>query len=417
MPAVCVALDLTALEQRTDRPLAGALAVRFVEGLIREAPAVTFTLLTRPQTRTALAHLEAANARQLTIAEPRPWESGLMRLRARLWRRLRRSRFADRLGWLNSPTPLRSRRPSVLDRLGVDVVCRPFTCSGLTEPRLPLVIATSDLQHVSHPYLLDVGQRASRAQASGASYPRAARIVCTTPSLRDVACQLEGVRAERVVTVAPGRLLTRPSLSPSPPVVAATLMRHGLTPGQYFLLVGDLEARHNHRVALTALAIFRAQHPDSETRLVCVGGPDTDAARFRTVAEQMGLGRYVDFPGALPREEVSALIQACRAVVEPSLYETIGETVLEAMQLGRPVLSSQVPGVAELTGGAAVTFDPHRPADLAAAFERVEGDPALLDQLAQLGRERLALFDDAHGVAAAYVDVFGEALTACLPSR
>jgi glycosyltransferase involved in cell wall biosynthesis len=429
MPALRVAVDLTALEWRVDRPWAGSLPVRFAEALIHEAPAVTFTVLTRPATRAALAHLEAANARQFLISEPSQLRSVVARFQARL--RQRFSRFRDRRDrnplslwervgvravWLNSLQPLLSHRhPGVLAKLRVNVVFCPFTSSGFSDLSVPLVIAVDDLRHVSHPHLLTSGERTARAQAFSDTSHRAARIVCSTPSLRDVAVQSDGTLAERVISVSPGRLLTQPSARQ--PATAATLARHGLEANRFFLLVADFEPRHNHRLVLTALAMFRARFPDSEIRLVCVGGPAPALASFKLVADQMGLGPYVQFVGVLGREETSALMEGCRAVLVPGLYETVGETVVEAMHRGRPVLCSQIPGLAELTGGAALTFDPHRPADLAAAFERVERAPALLARLAQLGRERVATMDDAHAVAEAYLGVFRDVMTTCPRSR
>ncbi len=131
----------------------------------------------------------------------------------------------------------------------------------------------------------------------------------------------------------------------------------------------------------------------------------------------MGLTSCVEFAGALGREETLALLHGCRALVEPSLYETVGESVIHAMQLGRPVLRSQVPGLAAVAGSAALSFDPHRPADLACALERAEREPAALDWVAALGREHVATLNDAHQVAEAYVGVLHEAMTPCRPSR
>ncbi len=392
MPALRVAVDLTTLDQPADRASAESLQVRFAEALIQHAPGVTFAVLTRPATRAALAHLEASNARQVIIAEPSQLRSVLARFQARL-----------------------RRRPGVLARLGIDVVFCPFTSSGVSDSSVPLVVAIDDLRHLSHPHLLTSGERTARAQAFGATCRRAARIVCSTPSLREVAAQRDGVPAERILTVAPGRLLA--DHSPTRPAIAATLARHGLEEHRFFLFVADFEARHNHRLVLTALAIFRARQPDSEIRLVCVGGPESAVASFKAIADQMGLGRYVQFVGGLGREQTSALMQGCRAVLVPALYETVGESVLAALQRGRPVLCSQIPELTELTGGAALTFDPHRPADLTAAFECVERDPALLNRLVQLGRERVATLDDAPAVAEAYLGVFRGAVTTCPPSR
>jgi len=380
MPALRVAIDLTALAQPGARPWAESLPVRFAEALIQHAPSVTFSVLSRPATRAALAHLEATNARQLSVPEPTQVGSVM----ARVQRRLARSRFAGRPGWLKSLRPTLSRwRPGALARLGVDVVFCPFTSSGFSDPSVPLVVAIHDLQHVSHPHLLTSGERLARAHAFTATSRGAARIVCSTPSLRDVARNSDDVLAERVLSVSPGRLLAQPT--PARPATAATLARHRLVENRFFLLAADFEPRHNHRLVLTALAIFCARHPDSEVRLVCTGGPVAGVASFKVIAEQMGLGHVVQFSGPLGRDETSALMNGCRAVLVPSLYETIGETVIEAMQRARPVLCSQVPGLVELTGNAALTFDPHRPADLAGVVERVERNPGLLDPLGNSG--------------------------------
>jgi glycosyltransferase involved in cell wall biosynthesis len=91
--------------------------------------------------------------------------------------------------------------------------------------------------------------------------------------------------------------------------------------------------------------------------------------------------------------------------------------VLQALQLGRPVLCSDIPGLAELSGGAALTFDPHRPADLAALFERIELEPGLLESLAALARQQVATLASAESVAQRYWDVFRKARAACPASR
>jgi hypothetical protein len=69
------------------------------------------------------------------------------------------------------------------------------------------------------------------------------------------------------------------------------------------------------------------------------------------------------------------------------------------------VLCSQLPDFAELAGSAALMFDPHRPTDLAAAFERIEDEPRLLEELAALGRARITQLDDAASVAETYLSV------------
>jgi glycosyltransferase involved in cell wall biosynthesis len=80
------------------------------------------------------------------------------------------------------------------------------------------------------------------------------------------------------------------------------------------------------------------------------------------------------------------------------------------------VLCSRLPDLAELTGAAALMFDPHRPTDLADAFERIEGEPRLREELAALGRARITQLDNEASVAEAYLSVF-RAVGAAAPRR
>lgn len=416
MAALRVALDLTTLGLKSSESWPDVFQVRFVEALIRHLPSVEFVMLTGADGHGPLAHLEGANARRCVVPDPSPLEVAVTRLDARLPGRSRRARLAHKLGSMRRLGPVLARwRPGLLSKLRVDVVFCPFTDSGMHDTSAPLVAAVHDLRHVSHPYLLGSAARAARERAFVATSRRAAAIVCSTPSVRDVALQHARLSSEQVLSLAPGRLMTaRPQADAA---IAATLARHNLAHTGFVLVAADLEPRHNLRTALTALAMVRARHPASELRLVCVGGSAAKRASMTATANQMGLGSVARFIGPLGRDETLALIQASRAVLEPALYETVGETVLQAMHVGCPVLCSRIPGLIELTGSAALSFDPYQPADLAAAFERIGCEPRLLESLAAAGHQRIARLESPESVAGAYLDVFRKARTACPASR
>ncbi len=76
----------------------------------------------------------------------------------------------------------------------------------------------------------------------------------------------------------------------------------------------------------------------------------------------------------------------------PSLYEGFGLPVLEAMARGVPVACSDASSLPEVAGEAALLFDPHRPAQIAAALGRLLTDAALCERLGELGRERAQHF-------------------------
>src|SRR5262249_36117751 len=161
---------------------------------------------------------------------------------------------------------------------------------------------------------------------------------------------------------------------------------------------------------LTAFGMYRAQHPDSDLRLVCTGAPGARMDAVQDAAARMGLADWTAFTGFLSDEDFAALLQGCRALMFPSLYEGFGMPPLEAMAFGKPVLCSDVTSLPEVAGDAALYFDPRKPHAIAAAIARIETEPELVASLVARGRERVAAFADTGTMAAQYLDVFRAAL-------
>src|SRR5207248_1478250 len=78
---------------------------------------------------------------------------------------------------------------------------------------------------------------------------------------------------------------------------------------------------------------------------------------------------YTRFLAWVPHEELEGLYRSATIFVFPSLYEGFGLPVLEAMTRGVPVACSNRGALAEVANEAALTFDPERPQDIAAAIE------------------------------------------------
>ncbi len=91
--------------------------------------------------------------------------------------------------------------------------------------------------------------------------------------------------------------------------------------------------------------VIGAMRDLADTRLVVVGdGPES--ARLRALAQP--LGNRVRFTGQLPAAQVRRMIYAADGLVLYSSYEGLSHTLLESLQLGTPVLSSDVGGNAEI---------------------------------------------------------------------
>jgi UDP-glucose:(heptosyl)LPS alpha-1,3-glucosyltransferase len=173
----------------------------------------------------------------------------------------------------------------------------------------------------------------------------------------------------------------------------ATRTRLGLADDDIaFLLVGSGYARKGVAAALRALARL-----PERARLIVVGR-DKHPARYEGLARRAGLLSRTVFAG--PQRDPRPFLGAADAFVLPTLYEPLGNAVLEALACGLPVVTSRRCGAGELVlaAGAGAVCDSWDDAALASHMER------LLDQ-----SERARLAARAPGAVAALTP---EAMTA-----
>jgi glycosyltransferase involved in cell wall biosynthesis len=179
----------------------------------------------------------------------------------------------------------------------------------------------------------------------------------------------------------------------------AALTRHGITPGERFLLyVGGISPHKNLSTLIDAYGAVKARRADLEdVRLVLVGDYAGDAFTtcYRELCEQVarhGLVGHVHFPGFVPDEDLRHLYGACQAFVFPSYLEGFGLPAVEAMACGAAVVASDQGSLPEVIGGAGHLFNPYEMSSVADAIERVLGDASYRDELRRRSLERAKTF-------------------------
>lgn len=157
-----------------------------------------------------------------------------------------------------------------------------------------------------------------------------------------------------------------------------------------FLFVGRLVGWKGVDILLDAFALARKHIPAG---LEIVGdGPERD--RLTAQAAQLGLGEEVRFSGWLEPADCARRMRACDVFVSPSLQESGGIAVLEAMACARPVIASAWGGHLSTVDGTTgvlvdVTSRQTLVQGLADAMVRLAGDPALRSRLGAGGRRRV----------------------------
>ncbi|HXF05273.1 MAG TPA: glycosyltransferase family 1 protein [Blastocatellia bacterium] len=94
----------------------------------------------------------------------------------------------------------------------------------------------------------------------------------------------------------------------------------------------------------------------------------------------------------LPQTELAAWYRGALGLVAPSLRETFGLTLVEAMACGCPVVTSNRTGCAEVVGEAGLLVDPYSVDEIAEAMRRLITEDSLRQQLREQGFRRAQAF-------------------------
>jgi glycosyltransferase involved in cell wall biosynthesis/GT2 family glycosyltransferase len=153
-----------------------------------------------------------------------------------------------------------------------------------------------------------------------------------------------------------------------------------------FVTIGTFEPRKGQDVLLEAIAKLEAV-----TRARCVfkmAGRVLDEAFYRELQTRSAAFEQVELIDAVEHADALTLLNEADVVVLPSRDETMPIVILEAMGLGKAVVSTNVGGIREWLrdgmNGSLVTKE--NPDELARALATCVGAPELVRELATAGR-------------------------------
>lgn len=158
--------------------------------------------------------------------------------------------------------------------------------------------------------------------------------------------------------------------------------------------------------------------PDVE--FVIAGGPpaehvgeDSHARHLVRLAGELGVADRVELRGAVPHQEIAALLGSADVVACTPWYEPFGMVALEAMACGRPVVASAVGGLLDTVrdGVTGYHVPPRDPQATAHAIRAIVDDPSLAMSMARAGR---ALVERRYGweqIAADTAEAYQRAIT------
>lgn len=138
-------------------------------------------------------------------------------------------------------------------------------------------------------------------------------------------------------------------------------------------------------------AFAKLNLPEAEYWII---GDGPDRQSLEALAEELSITHQVRFWGLLPREQTLQKLEACHALIHPSLHDSGGWVCLEAMAAGRPVICLDLGGpatqVTPETGFKVPAPEPEQAVqNLADAMMCLANTPELRSSLGQAGQQHV----------------------------
>jgi glycosyltransferase involved in cell wall biosynthesis len=277
--------------------------------------------------------------------------------------------------------------PRALRRHGVDVLFNPkysvplsgdypavWVCHGLDWYVMPW--ASRFIDRLSHRFL--VPRYAARASD----------VIAVSEVTREHLIEFLRLPPERVTTVYTAiDDLFRVRL---PEDVLHSVRQSYRLPERYVLYAGAVYPPKNFTRLVQAYARVG---PARGISLVIAGGENRFLSKHELEEpSRLRLGDWVKWAGWVDARTLAAFYQMAQALLMPSLFESFGLPILEAMACGCPVVTSNCYGASEIAADAAVLVDPASVEAIAEGLERVLQDGALRAQLIEQGSRRSSQF-------------------------
>ena len=161
--------------------------------------------------------------------------------------------------------------------------------------------------------------------------------------------------------------------------------------GFVILFVALLRPLKGGSLALKGLQQLARKHPEATLVLV---GRGSEGERLAALAQELGVRERVQFLGGLSRPEVLGWMQVADTLLLPSLRDSGGLVLLEAMAQGKPVVCLDLGGPGEIVNEeCGFKIRPGEPdqvvSDLTAALDKLASAPALRHAMGEAGRRRV----------------------------
>jgi glycosyltransferase involved in cell wall biosynthesis len=162
-------------------------------------------------------------------------------------------------------------------------------------------------------------------------------------------------------------------------------------PDHFFFFLGNTDPKKNTKGTIKAFSDFIKQ-TGSDHKLVML---DYDLSELEKILNEIGdpsLLERIVLTGYVVNTDLPAIYSQSQVFLYPSLRESFGIPMLEAMACGVPVITSNTSSMPEVAGNGALIIDPFKPEEITDALIKILNNQTMREELIKHGFEQAAKF-------------------------
>jgi len=162
-------------------------------------------------------------------------------------------------------------------------------------------------------------------------------------------------------------------------------------PDKFIFYLGNTDPKKNLRGVVKAFCIYLKNAPEKIPLVIADYNEEKLAALLKEF-ECQEFAAFFHILDYIKNSDLSIIYSSCELFLYPSLRESFGIPILEAMACGAPVITSKTSSMPEVAGDAAVLVDPANPEEMASAILNCMSNMSSCEKKIAKGLERVHHF-------------------------
>jgi glycosyltransferase involved in cell wall biosynthesis len=162
-------------------------------------------------------------------------------------------------------------------------------------------------------------------------------------------------------------------------------------PKEYIMFLGNTAPKKNTYNVLKAYVEYCKSTKDSLPIVLLDYKKKFVQSTLSELKQSKLINKFI-FHNYIPHHEIAFLYRGAKVFLYPSLRESFGLPILEAMACGTPVITSNTSSMPEIAGDAAKLVNPFDQLEISDAIKKLVDDSSLRDQYVAKGLQRVKRF-------------------------